>query len=110
MQVWASPTGRTAAVTPEGELDIASAVSLRRALARAVELPGVRLVVVDLQRTPFVDSTVLGVLVGAGRRGGRRGVPVVLTHPQRRVARTIALTGLDHLLTGEERRRLSAVV
>ena len=109
MDVWTSATGRTAVVTPEGDLDIANAVDLRRALGRAVELPGVRLVLVDLDHTTFVDSTVLGVLVGGARRAGTRGVQVMLTNPHAIVARAIAVTGLDYLLTGEERRHLSSV-
>jgi len=110
MDVWTSATGRTAVVAPTGELDIANAVDLRRALTAAVERPGVRLVVVDLQSTTFVDSTILGVLVGAVRRGSRRAVQVVLTAPRSQVARTISLTGLDHLLPGQERRRLRTVI
>lgn len=110
LAVWTSETGHTAVVAPAGELDIATAVELRRALTGAVELPGVRLVVVDLQSATFVDSTILGVLVGAVRRGSRRAVQVVLTAPRAQVARTISLTGLDHLLPGQERRQLRSVI
>lgn len=91
-----SPTGRVALVTPAGELDVADAPALRRAL-RAASGSGVALVVVDLARVTFVDSTVLGVLLEAHRAlaqprrlvvAGAQGLPL----------RTLQLTGLDTVL------------
>ena len=104
MEVWTSPTGRTVVVSPRGELDLATVVPLRRALTAAVEAPDLRLLVVDLAEVTFVDSTALGAFAGAARRAGARGTQVVLTHAHGIVARAVALTGLDFLLSPDERR------
>ena len=59
--------GRTSVVTAAGELDLSSAPELKWALADALAEPGSE-VIVDLSQVTFLDSTTLGVLVGAQRR------------------------------------------
>ena len=91
-----TPSRSVALVTPDGELDVATAPALRDALRRAAAT-GCSLVVVDLSGVTFVDSTVLGVLVEVHRalapeRGlrlvGATGLPL----------RALQLTGLDTVL------------
>ena len=59
--------GERVVVTVTGELDVHSAPQLREHLA-AVATAGAREVVVDLTGTEFIDSTGIGVIVGALRR------------------------------------------
>jgi anti-sigma B factor antagonist len=80
-------------LTAEGELDLASAPSLKWALTDVLN-DGGRQVVVDLSRVTFIDSTALGVLVGVHRSlpvGAR--LAIVCTHDE--VMNIFELTGLD---------------
>jgi anti-sigma B factor antagonist len=81
----------------DGEIDLATAPSLQRALEAAGAEGGD--VTIDLTRTTFLDSCGLGVLLRAAersRRGGHR-LDVVCAEdgPTRRL---FALTNTEHLL------------
>jgi anti-sigma B factor antagonist len=83
----------TGVLSVEGELDLASAPSLKWALADVLGA-GYRRVVVDFTLVTFIDSTALGVLVGAKRRlkvGDR--LAIACAHPD--VLNIFELTGLD---------------
>jgi anti-anti-sigma factor len=67
LSVRAEPHGTV--VTVSGELDVASSHELERELARQETA----LVVVDLRRLTFIDSTGLGVLVRAHQRAQEQG-------------------------------------
>lgn len=76
--------GRAAQVTPAGELDIASAPALCRALEELAD-SDVRQVILDLRRLTFIDSSGLRVILqadGNARANGHdlhvvRGLPIV---------------------------------
>ena len=89
-------TGRGAAwVTPSGELDLAGVPELERALEQA---RGSALVVIDLRRLTFIDSTGLHAIVAADARARRADQRVVLVRGPETVDRVFALTGVrDHL-------------
>jgi anti-sigma B factor antagonist len=77
-----------------GEHDLSTAPELR---ARLHDLAEADAVIIDLDETTFVDSSILGVLVGGLRRARERDVPfgVVLgndAHPA--IRRIFELTGL----------------
>ncbi len=77
----------------EGDLDLASAPSLKWALAD-LQSSGRRHVVVDLSKVSFIDSTALGVLVGA-QRAMDKGVRLAVACSEENVLRIFELTGLD---------------
>ena len=80
-----------------GELDVATAAELRRAVAEALEqMPCV--LTLDLSGLSFVDSTGIGVLVGASRRTQEIGSSFVLLSPTRPVQKALHLTGVDQLM------------
>jgi len=83
----------TSLLSVEGDLDLASAPSLKWALAD-LQAAGSRHVVVDLAKVNFIDSTALGVLVGA-QRGLDPGVKLAIACAEENVLRIFELTGLD---------------
>jgi anti-sigma B factor antagonist len=62
-----TPDERTAVISVEGEIDLATAPRLKWMLVDAIEARRNQLVV-DLSAVSFVDSTALSVLVGVKRR------------------------------------------
>lgn len=78
-----------------GEIDLHSAPRLREELGRAgaVSSPPPR-VVVDLAGVSFIDSTGIGVLVGALKRAREAGGELAFCNAQSRVQRVFEITGL----------------
>lgn len=76
-----------------GELDLATSPQLREVLADLLGRGHARLVV-DLSQVSFIDSTALGVLVGAHRSTRAQGGSLALASPDRRCLRTMEITGL----------------
>ncbi len=83
----------TAVVSVEGDLDLASAPDLKWALGD-LQASGARHVVLDLAKVSFIDSTALGVLVGA-QRALDEGVRMAIACNEENVLRIFELTGLD---------------
>jgi anti-sigma B factor antagonist len=83
----------TLVLAVEGELDLASAPTLKWELAEALA-GGPRRVILDLSGVTFIDSTALGVLVTA-RRGLASGSRLVLCGARADVLAVFELTGLD---------------
>jgi anti-sigma B factor antagonist len=83
----------TSLVTVEGELDLASAPSLKRALSDVLA-SGTQRIVVDLGPVTFIDSTALGVLVGIHRKLDT-DVRMALAGAGTEVMNIFELTGLD---------------
>ena len=84
-------------VALRGALDVHGAADARLALhAAAGEGSGDLLV--DLSQTTWVDSTGLGVLLGAHRRAGRAGRRLVLLDPPPSLGRVLRATRLDRVL------------
>jgi anti-sigma B factor antagonist len=84
---------KTSVLSVEGELDLAAAPKLKWALADVLGA-GCTQLVLDLSLLTFIDSTALGVLVGAHRSmsaGARMGI--ACSHPD--VLNIFELTGLD---------------
>ena len=92
----ASPAGRTVVLAVCGDVDIATASTLRERLADAVA--SFRGVVVDLEEVPFLDSTGLGVLVAAHNRARSAGSALVIARPQRIVKNALRLVQVDTLI------------
>lgn len=87
--------GRRTIVAASGELDAYAAPDLRAALRDAP--PGAALVC-DLSAVAFLDSTALGVVVGAFRRAREDGSPFAVVPPAGSARRIFELTSLDRVL------------
>jgi len=81
-----------------GEIDVATSPELGDLLTGLITA-GTELVIVDLTEVTFIDSTGLGVLVGAvGDMRARGGdLRLVVTQPQ--IIKLLELTGLDEVFT-----------
>ena len=80
-------------VAAAGEIDVATAPPLRDRL-QSLASSGKATIVVDLLGVTFLDSTALGVLVGALKRCRESGgdLPLVVTEP--RILKVFEITGL----------------
>jgi anti-sigma B factor antagonist len=79
-----------------GEVDLATAPKLQDALTDVIEA-GARGVVVDLSDATFIDSTVLGVLVGVGKRLRPSGGALAIVSQDPNVRRIFEITLLDRV-------------
>ena len=80
-------------VTPTGEIDVATAPRLREQLLALVTDGTVHLVI-DLEGVDFIDSTGLGVLVGALRRARSADGDLRLVCTNSRILKVFDITGL----------------
>jgi anti-sigma B factor antagonist len=81
-----------------GEVDLYSAPELKEHVLRAIESGKTR-IVVDLTRTTFIDSTTLGVLVGARKRlREHKGVLAVVCPDPDKIG-LFEMTGLDRVFS-----------
>lgn len=91
-----------------GDLDVFAAPDLTAALTTEVDAwaarraPGAGAqdagLVVDLQHVPFVDSSGLGVLLGAYRRARSSGFPVRVVSTSHELSTTLTMMGLTSVL------------
>lgn len=79
-----------------GEVDIYTSPALKSALAAAAA-DGCSTLIVDLNGVGFIDSSGLGVLVGALRRAREAGGDLRVVSVQEGIARILRITGLDHV-------------
>jgi anti-sigma B factor antagonist len=94
---WEAGRG-THVVAAGGELDMGAAPALRETIERLLE-EGVRVLVVDLNEATFIDSTTIGVLMGAKRRLRAAGgsLQIVCTEPN--LLRIFEIVGLSQQLS-----------
>ncbi|MBV8532090.1 MAG: STAS domain-containing protein [Candidatus Eremiobacteraeota bacterium] len=85
--------GGTLVFRLRGSLDLATAPTVRAALTDATE-KGTHHLIVDLTQLEFLDSTGLGVLIGAHRRAAEQGGSVRLIVNDGPIARLLSITGL----------------
>lgn len=87
-------TGDARRVSVAGEVDVSNAPELREVID-AVIIDGVSSVSVDIADVSYIDSTGIGVLVGAAHRAADAGVAFAVTNPQRNVSRILSMLGMD---------------
>ena len=93
-----------------GEIDLFTAPELKQVLADAIQAGRLR-IVLDLTGTSFLDSTALGVLIGAVKRLRSRGGALAIVNVDENIAKTFEITGLDQIFTivGTREEALEAV-
>ena len=96
----AEKVGKTL-VTVVGEVDVSNAGELREAVDSALEATPTE-VSVDLAEVSYIDSTGIGVLVGAANRAQEAGIAFSVAHPQANVKRVLGLLGVERQLNVED--------
>lgn len=89
-----SREGQVCVVHVKGEVDIYTSPALRTALSD-VTGDGCGMVIVDLAEVPFIDSSGLGVLVGALRRVRESDGELRIVSGHDTVVKILRITGLD---------------
>ena len=80
-----------------GELDLYTAPQLHAALDEATD-GGARHLAVDLAEVAFIDSTALGVLIGASKRLHSKEGALAIVCRHEKIRRVFQITGLDQVL------------
>lgn len=81
-----------------GEVDLYSAPELKKRVLAAIDAGKTR-IVVDLTKTTFIDSTTLGVLVGARKRLRAREGTLAVVCPDPDKLALFEMTGLDRVFS-----------
>ena len=90
-----SAAGDATVVKVRGDLDCHTAPELRAVLVDLADAP--RQVILDVGNSDFIDSTGLGVLVGALERFRQQGGDMVVRSPGPTTARLFEVTGVSNL-------------
>ena len=85
---------QTHVIAVSGEVDLFTAPEFKQRVTAAID-GGAECVVVDLSQTVFIDSSSLGVLIGAHRRLKGRGGALVVVCDNEAIVKTFKITGLD---------------
>jgi anti-sigma B factor antagonist len=86
--------GNTHVVSVSGEIDLFTAPEFKQRVMAPIAA-GVDHVIVDLMETTFIDSSSLGVLIGAHRRLKSRGGSLIVACDHEAIVKTFRITGLD---------------
>jgi anti-sigma B factor antagonist len=84
----------TPVVAVAGEVDLFTAPEFKQRVMAPI-VAGAERLIVDLSETTFIDSSSLGVMIGAHRRVEARGHALVVVCPNDDIATTFRITGLD---------------
>lgn len=85
-------------VSVTGEIDLFTAPEFKECLSGPID-DGAARVIVDLSATTFIDSSSLGVLIGAHRRLKQRDGNLVVVCDNDTIVKTFRITGLDSVFT-----------
>jgi anti-sigma B factor antagonist len=101
LQIGVSQENDRVVLALDGELDMASAPMLERAVEEAGTGES-STVVLDLHHLEFIDSTGLRIILSARRQCQERGQELAVTQGSQQVERLLSVTGMSaHLRTVE---------
>lgn len=95
LEITAAVDGENRRLDVTGEVDVSCADELRAAIDAQISEGVTGELVVDLAGVPYIDSTGIGVLVGAAHRVSEVGATFVVARPQRNVERVLGLLGVQ---------------
>jgi anti-sigma B factor antagonist len=85
-------------VSVTGEIDLFTAPEFKSRMSAPID-DGAQRLIVDLTHTTFIDSSSLGVLIGAHRRLKQRNGSLVVVCDNDTIVKTFKITGLDGVFT-----------
>jgi anti-sigma B factor antagonist len=88
----------THVVAVTGEIDLFTAPEFKQRVSAPIDA-GRTQVIVDLTETTFIDSSSLGVLIGAHRRLRRLDGALMIVCNNDAIVKTFRITGLDSVFT-----------
>jgi anti-sigma B factor antagonist len=97
LRIETSVEGDVGVIVATGEIDMATAGALRQAVTDLLA-GGFTHLVVDMRPVAFLDSTGLGVLVGARKKVLHTGGSLALVCDTPRLLRLFRITGIDQAL------------
>lgn len=98
LQLTTTVESARATVSVVGEVDVSNASSLRSAIDTALAEEGVQAVDVNMAGAPYIDSTGIGVLVGAAHKAREAGAAFSVVDAQDNVARIMGMLGVDEVV------------
>ena len=81
-----------------GEQSLPEATRLRERLLELIGATALRVIILDLTDVTFIDSTTIGVIIGARKRLVLQGRQLWLAAPTAAVQRTLTVIALDKLM------------
>jgi anti-sigma B factor antagonist len=90
--------GRTGVVVVHGEIDLSNASRMREALSDHLAQGRCNLLM-DLRDVTFIDSTGLGVLIGANKAARSEGGSLRVVCDDARILRLLRITGISKSLS-----------
>ncbi len=94
LSITTNPTPELYTITVTGEVDISNADRLREAINFALEQPTEE-IQLNLAQVAYIDSTGIGVLVGAAHHADEHGKGFSVVNAQPGVMRVAQLLGVD---------------
>lgn len=94
LTITTQPSPERYSVSVAGEVDISNANKLRDAIDLALEQPTEE-VCLDFEKVAYIDSTGIGVLVGAAHHAAEHGMRFSVVNAQSGVMRVAQLLGVD---------------
>lgn len=94
LNITTNPNPERYVLSVAGEIDISNADKLRNAIDLALEQPTER-VELDFAQVDYIDSTGIGVLVGAAHHAEEHSKGLSISQAQPNVVRVVQLLGVD---------------
>lgn len=88
-------------IKADGEIDVATAGGLRTLLADVYEEKTAD-IIMDMADLCYIDSTGLGVLIGAFGRMQEKGHRILIENPRENIAKLLRITSLDKIFCQAE--------
>lgn len=96
-----SMEGSDSVLTLNGDLDISSAEKVESALMNMIDSKADR-ITVDLRAVPFADSSGLGSLIAAYKKGKEQGKDIILRKPSPILTEILMITRMNRFFKIEE--------
>jgi anti-anti-sigma factor len=93
-------------ITADGEVDYAACPELRTLMAETVK-PDCVLVIVDLTRATFIDSTAIGLLVNAATKLQELNRRMVIVCGEEQILNIFQIVGLEEIVDIYDSRELA---